>query len=98
MSHPAPLSSALAPALGWDTAPTRSQPPPPAPQSCHGGEAVSASHSPPRAGTAPSSPHPCPQAGTGETPGPELKQGDAVPRSGTQNSSGPPRGLDGGRQ
>ena len=41
---------------------TGSQPPPPAPQSCHGGEVVSASHSPPRAGTAPSSPHPCPAA------------------------------------
>lgn len=57
---PVPGACSQPTALGWDTAPTRSQPPPPAPQSCHGGETVSASHSPPRAGTAPSSPHPCP--------------------------------------
>ena len=38
------------------------------------------------------------QAGTGRQAGPDLRQGDAVPRSGAQNSSGPPQIWTGGRQ
>lgn len=81
MSHPAQLSNALSRVFappptvsGWDTSPNHSTPPNPQP-SCHSGEMVRASHSPPRAAMAPSSSHPCPAGWHGETGWPRPQAG-----------------------
>lgn len=104
MSHPAQLSNALSPVfappptvLGWDTAPNPSTPPPP-----RRGVTVERWSGLPTPLLEQRWRHlpliPARQAGTGRQAGRDLRQGDAVPRSGAQNSSGPAQIWTGGRQ